>query len=60
MEQIIKSNKSEIDIISSLRDGSEDYDFQNIENIKQGGQGLVFGIKCKIDGKTYAVKRLNY
>jgi hypothetical protein len=56
MEEIIRSDMSEIDIISSLRDGSEDYDFQNIENIKQGGQSLVFGVKCKIDGKTYAVK----
>ena len=59
-EEIITSTKSAIEIIKSLRDGSEDYDLENAKIIKEGGQALVFEIKCKIDGKTYAAKRLKY
>ncbi len=28
--------------------------------IKEGGQALVFEVKSRIDGKTYAAKRLKY
>ena len=55
-EEIVTSTKSEIEILSSLRIGTEDYDFENAKIIKEGGQALVFEIKSKIDGKTYAAK----
>ncbi len=54
----ISSNKSEIEILNSLRPGKDDYDFDTIKLIKRGGQGAVFEIKSKIDGKIYAGKRL--
>jgi hypothetical protein len=40
--------------------GTEDYELDNAKVIKEGGQALVFEIKSKIDGKTYAAKRLKY
>ncbi len=43
-----------------MRDGSEEYDFENAEVIKEGGQAIVIKIKSKIDGKTYAGKKLKY
>ncbi len=54
----IISNKSEIEILNSLRLGTDDYDFNSIKLIKRGGQGAVFEIKSKIDDKIYAGKRL--
>jgi hypothetical protein len=39
-----------------LRNGSEEYDFENAEVIKEGSQAIVIKIKC-IDGKTYAGKK---
>jgi len=54
----ITSNKSEIEILESLRLGTTDYDFKSVKIIKTGGQGTVFEIKSKVDGKTYAGKRL--
>ena len=54
----IASNKTEIEILESLRLGTEDYDFETVKLIKKGGQGDVFEIKSKVDGKTYAGKRL--
>jgi hypothetical protein len=59
-EQIITTTKSEIEILTSLRVGTEDYDLENPKIIKEGGQALVFEVKSKIDGKTYAAKRLKY
>jgi hypothetical protein len=43
-----------------LRDGTEEYDFENAKIIKEGGQALVIAIKSKIDDKTYAGKKLKY
>jgi hypothetical protein len=37
-----------------------DYDFNSVELIKEGGQGVVISIKSNVDGKTYAAKRLSY
>jgi hypothetical protein len=56
----IISNKSEIEILESLRLGTTDYDFGSVKIINIGGQGTVFEIKSKVDGKTYAGKRLLY
>ena len=56
----IASNKTEIEILESLRLGTEDYDFETVKLIKKGGQGDVFEIKSKVDGKTYAGKRLQF
>jgi hypothetical protein len=49
-EQSITSTKPEIEILTTLRIGTEDYDFENAKIIKEGGQALVFEIKSKIDG----------
>ncbi len=54
----ITSSKSEIEILNSLRLGTDDYDFNSIKLIKRGGQGAVFEIKSKNDDKIYAGKRL--
>lgn len=35
-------------------------DFEDIEEIGSGGFGQVFKAKHKIDGKTYAIKRVKY
>jgi hypothetical protein len=43
-----------------LRDGSEEYDFENAKLIKEGGQAFVMEINNKLDGKTYAAKKLKY
>ena len=43
-----------------MRNGSEEYDFENAKVIKEGGQAIVIEIKSKIDGKTYAGKKLKY
>jgi hypothetical protein len=51
---------SALDILKSLRDGTEEYDFENATTIKEGGQAIVIEIKSKIDGKTYAAKKLKY
>ncbi len=57
---IITTSMSEIDILENLRDGTEEYDFENAKLIKEGGQALVIEISSKIDGKTYAAKKLKY
>ncbi len=49
-----------IDIINSARLGTNNYDFESQKLIKEGGQGHICSIKSKIDGKTYALKRLKY
>jgi hypothetical protein len=43
-----------------LRDGTEEYDFENAKVIKEGGQALVIEIISKLDGQTYAAKKLKY
>jgi len=45
-------------LLNSVRLGTQEYDFDSKQSIKEGGQAVVFAIKCKIDGKTYAGKRL--
>jgi hypothetical protein len=50
------SSKTEIEIINSARPGNEDYDYNSIKIIKEGGQAIVFEVKSKIDGKTYVGK----
>jgi serine/threonine protein kinase len=44
--------------MENLRDGTEIYDFDNAEVIKEGGQATVYKIKSKEDGKSYAAKKL--
>jgi len=45
-------------IISTARVGTYDYDFDSLVELGGGSQGKVSSIKCKIDGKIYAVKQL--
>ena len=52
------STKSDIDIINSARPLIEDY--ESIKVIKENNKQIVFEVKSKIDGKTYAAKRLQY
>ena len=47
-------------MLNSARLGTKEYDFDSKETIKKGGQAVVFAIKCKIDGKIYACKRLPF
>jgi hypothetical protein len=56
----LKSTKTDIEIINSARPGNDEYDFDSIKIIKEGGQAVVFEVKSKIDGKTYVGKRLQY
>jgi hypothetical protein len=44
-KEIITTTKSEIEILSSLRDGEKEYDFKNAKIIKEGGQAIVIEIK---------------
>ncbi len=50
------STKTDIEIINSARLGTEDYEYDSIKMIKEGGQAIVFEVKSKIDGKTYVGK----
>ena len=50
------SSKTDIEILNSARIGTEDYDYDSIKMIKEGGQAVVFEVKSKIDGKTYVGK----
>jgi serine/threonine protein kinase len=59
-QEILSSTKSDIELLNSARLGTDDYDYDSIEIIKEGGQAIVFSIKSKIDGKIYAAKRLQY
>ncbi len=43
-----------------MRDGSEEYDFENAKVIKEGGQALVIEITSKFTGETFAAKKLKY
>ena len=54
----MSSTKSDIELLNSARLGTEDYDYDSVEIIKQGGQAIVFKVKSKINGKVYAAKRL--
>ncbi len=56
LRQDLMSSKTEIEIINSARPGNEDYDYNSIKIIKEGGQAIVFEVKSKIDGKTYVGK----
>jgi hypothetical protein len=42
--------------LNSARLGTDDYEF--IKVINKGGQAVIYEVKSKIDGKTYAAKRL--
>ena len=59
-QEIISSKASDIEMINSARLGTDDYDFNSVNIIKEGGQAIVFEIRCNIDGKKYAAKRLHY
>ena len=59
-EEILTSTKTDLELLNSARLGTQDYDFDSVKIIKEGGQSIVFEIKSKIDGKTYAAKRLLY
>ena len=46
--------------MNSARLGTSHYDYDSVKTIKEGGQAVVLEITSKIDGKTYAAKRLEY
>jgi septal ring factor EnvC (AmiA/AmiB activator) len=60
LRQDLKSTKTDIEIINSARLATDDYDYNSIKKIKDGGQAVIFEVKSKIDGKTYIGKRLQY
>ena len=55
---MMNSAESPMHIIHSARDGTNDYDFDSLVDLCGGSQGKISLIKCKIDGKVYAVKQL--
>ena len=66
---MLSSKVTDLELLNSARDMLNDYEILKIvgeggqlENkiIGKGGQGEVFEVKSKIDGKTYAAKRLKY
>jgi serine/threonine protein kinase len=59
-QEILSSTKNDLEFINSARIGTDDYDFDTVKVIKEGGQAVVLEIKSKIDGKTYAAKKLQY
>ncbi len=59
-EEIINGKKTVIELIESLRLGSEDYDLESTKKISSGGQSTILEIQSKKDGKSYAAKRLKY
>jgi serine/threonine protein kinase len=59
-EKTSASDKSDIEVLNSARLGTIDYDYDSVKIIKEGGQAIVFEVKSKVDGKTYAAKRLQY
>lgn len=54
------SDKTDFEILNSIRLGTDDYDFDNALVIKRGGQDEIFEIKSKIEGKVYTAKKLAY
>jgi hypothetical protein len=60
LRQDLKSTKTDIEIINSARLATEDYDYDSIKKIKDGGQAVIFEVRSKIDGKTYIGKRIQY
>ena len=59
-QDLLSSTKSDLELINSARIGTDDYDFDSVKIIKEGGQAVILEVKSKIDEKTYAVKRLQY
>ncbi len=59
-KEILTSTLSDIELIDSARDGTNDYDFESKKLLRKGGQAMVYELKSKIDGKTYAGKCLQY
>ena len=57
-EEIISGEKTLIELIESLRFGSDDYDLESTKKIDDGGQATILEIQSKKDGKTYIAKRL--
>ena len=57
-EEIISGEKTLIELIESLRLGSDDYDLESTKKIDDGGQATILEIQSKKDGKTYIAKRL--
>jgi hypothetical protein len=49
-----------MEILNSLRLGTEDYDFKNAKQIDEGGYGVILEIKSNVDGKTYVAKKLEF
>jgi serine/threonine protein kinase len=49
---------SDLELLNSARLMHNDYKI--LKMIGKGGQGEVFEVMSKIDGKTYAAKRLKY
>ncbi len=50
VRQDLKSTKTEIEILESARLGNNDYDYNSVKIIKEGGQAVVFEIRSNIDG----------
>ena len=59
-KEALSPAKNHIEILNSGRLGTTDYNFDDVKIIKEGGQAVVFEIKSKGEGKTYAAKRLQY
>ncbi len=55
-ETFLKSDVSIEELLSKLLPAKERYDESKRQLINEGGQGLIYKIKCKIDGKFYAMK----
>jgi len=51
---------SDIEVLNSLRLGTDEYEFRYKIELGVGGQGDVIEVCSKIDGKTYAGKNLKY
>lgn len=59
-KEIITTKASALEILNSARVGTLEYNFDDIKVMKIGGQGTVFEVKSKINGKIYAGKELEY
>jgi fused len=68
-QDILSSAITDLELLNSARLMSDDYETIKVigegaeeeeKIIGEGGQGKVFEVKSKIDGKTYAAKRLQY
>ncbi len=57
-QEIISSTASNIELINSARLGTDDYDFDHLQIIREEEEWIVYYIYCKIDGLKYVAKKL--